>query len=152
MALLGAPPALAPAATIVSDDISEYLAEIRAAVNTALMTDLTQTAAQPVRLANNVYLVGRNQANSADISMWKVGTDDVITAGVAVKPVTDSALDFGTTALRWLTIFADKLVLTTETPASAAATGTAGQIAWDTGFLYVCTATNTWERVAIATW
>lgn len=41
---------------------------------------------------------------------------------------------------------------TARTPASAAAAGNAGEICWDTGFLYVCTATNTWERVAIATW
>jgi hypothetical protein len=38
------------------------------------------------------------------------------------------------------------------TPASAAATGTAGQIRWDAGYIYVCTATNTWKRVAISTW
>jgi hypothetical protein len=38
------------------------------------------------------------------------------------------------------------------TPASAGATGTTGQVAWDTGYIYVCTATNTWKRVAIATW
>ena len=37
-------------------------------------------------------------------------------------------------------------------PASAAATGTVGQIAFDTGYIYICTATNTWKRVAIATW
>lgn len=37
-------------------------------------------------------------------------------------------------------------------PASAAATGVVGSIAFDTGFVYVCTATNTWKRVAIATW
>lgn len=40
----------------------------------------------------------------------------------------------------------------TLTPASAAASGAAGDIAWDSGFIYVCTATNTWKRVAIATW
>ena len=39
-----------------------------------------------------------------------------------------------------------------KTPASAAATGTAGDIAWDAGYIYVCTATDTWKRVAIATW
>ena len=44
------------------------------------------------------------------------------------------------------------LKLTTSTPASASATGTIGTIAWDTGYIYVCTATNAWERVAIATW
>ncbi len=38
------------------------------------------------------------------------------------------------------------------TPASAAATGTAGQIRWDTDYIYVCTATNAWKRVAISTW
>jgi len=38
------------------------------------------------------------------------------------------------------------------TPASASATGVAGTISWDGDFIYVCTATDTWKRVAIATW
>lgn len=37
-------------------------------------------------------------------------------------------------------------------PASAGASGTAGQIAYDSSFFYVCVATNTWLRAAIATW
>lgn len=41
---------------------------------------------------------------------------------------------------------------TQKTPASASATGTKGDIAHDTGFIYVCTATDTWKRVAIASW
>jgi hypothetical protein len=44
------------------------------------------------------------------------------------------------------------LKVATSTPASASDTGTVGTIAWDTGYIYVCTATDTWERVAIATW
>lgn len=36
-------------------------------------------------------------------------------------------------------------------PASAAAAGTAGQVAIDSGFIYICIATNTWKRVAIST-
>jgi hypothetical protein len=44
------------------------------------------------------------------------------------------------------------LITTTKTPASASATGTAGTIAWDASYIYVCTATDTWKRVAIATW
>lgn len=39
-----------------------------------------------------------------------------------------------------------------KTPASASATGVQGQIAWDANYIYVCTATDTWKRVAIATW
>ncbi len=37
-------------------------------------------------------------------------------------------------------------------PASAAASGTAGQIAFDQNYIYICTGTNTWKRVAIASW
>ena len=44
------------------------------------------------------------------------------------------------------------IIQTFLTPASASDTGTAGQIGWDTNYIYICTATNTWKRVAIATW
>jgi len=37
-------------------------------------------------------------------------------------------------------------------PANASATGTIKQIAVDTDYIYVCTATDTWKRVAITTW
>jgi hypothetical protein len=43
-------------------------------------------------------------------------------------------------------------VRTAKTPSSASDTGTTGQIAWDADYIYVCTATDTWKRVAIATW
>jgi len=39
-----------------------------------------------------------------------------------------------------------------NTPASAAATGTTGTITWDSSYIYIATATDTWKRVAIATW
>lgn len=37
-------------------------------------------------------------------------------------------------------------------PATAASTGTEGQIAFNSTHFYVCTATNTWRRVGIASW
>lgn len=37
-------------------------------------------------------------------------------------------------------------------PASASATGTAGEVRYDADYIYVCTATDTWKRVAISTW
>jgi hypothetical protein len=43
-------------------------------------------------------------------------------------------------------------ITTAQTPASATATGTAGTIAWDSSYIYVCTATNTWKRAALSTW
>jgi len=41
---------------------------------------------------------------------------------------------------------------TAKTPASSGAAGNQGDICWDADYIYVCTATNTWERAAIATW
>lgn len=40
----------------------------------------------------------------------------------------------------------------TRTPASAGAPGTAGDICWDSSYIYVCVATDTWKRTAITTW
>ena len=83
------------------------------------------------------------------------GTDLLITplAGQQLILDTNIIIDAGVvTGVVSISIAADGLILATSTPASAAAAGVAGTITWDTGFLYVCTATNTWERVAIATW
>jgi hypothetical protein len=44
------------------------------------------------------------------------------------------------------------LEINSKTPASASATGVVGEIAWDADYIYICTATNTWKRVGIATW
>jgi len=43
-------------------------------------------------------------------------------------------------------------ISTSNPPASATATGASGMIRWDADYIYVCTATDTWKRVAIATW
>jgi hypothetical protein len=39
-----------------------------------------------------------------------------------------------------------------RTIATAATTGVKGDWCHDANFIYICTATNTWKRVAIATW
>ena len=45
-----------------------------------------------------------------------------------------------------------KLNVTAAAPGNATDTGTVGEIRVDADFIYVCTASNTWKRVAIATW
>lgn len=51
-----------------------------------------------------------------------------------------------------VTLAGSLIVSTAQTPANASAAGTAGTVAWDADYIYVCTAANTWKRVAIATW
>jgi|APSaa5957512535_1039671.scaffolds.fasta_scaffold01033_21 hypothetical protein len=41
-------------------------------------------------------------------------------------------------------------VATANTPATSGATGVAGDFKWDTTYLYICTATNTWKRITLA--
>lgn len=39
-----------------------------------------------------------------------------------------------------------------KTPATATAAGNAGDVCWDSSYIYVCVAANTWKRSAIAAW
>lgn len=41
---------------------------------------------------------------------------------------------------------------TAKTPATASSSGLQGEYCWDSSYFYICTATNTWRRVAHATW
>jgi hypothetical protein len=52
-----------------------------------------------------------------------------------------------------LSMTVNSITLTASSPpASATAAGTPGQIAWNSGFIYVCVANNTWKRAALTTW
>jgi len=52
----------------------------------------------------------------------------------------------GNGQLQWAT------TVSSSVPGSNSATGQAGQIAFDSSYLYICIASNTWKRVGIATW
>lgn len=43
-------------------------------------------------------------------------------------------------------------IRSSQTPATAGAAGNQGDICWDSNYMYVCTATNTWKRTALSTW
>ena len=43
-------------------------------------------------------------------------------------------------------------IRTVSAPATASANGVAGNVRYDTNYIYICTSTNTWKRVAISTW
>lgn len=47
------------------------------------------------------------------------------------------------------TVKSDSVIVETSQSPASNGTGTAGEIAWDGSYLYVCTATDTWARVAI---
>ena len=47
-----------------------------------------------------------------------------------------------------------KLILgaSANVPANASASGTPGQVAYDSNYVYICVAANTWKRAALETW
>lgn len=48
--------------------------------------------------------------------------------------------------------FVDPSVAFVDVPATSTASGTAGQLAYDGDYFYVCTATNTWGRFPLSEW
>lgn len=52
----------------------------------------------------------------------------------------------------WVLLDMSVMSITTDYPAPANSTGTPGQIAFDSDYVYICTAANTWKRVALSTW
>jgi len=117
---------------------------------------------------NNVFMGYRAAYQSSDASVTGsvcigpyAGFND-LASGELVIANTDGAAnvlirgDFSTGDVTIRNIMIAKgdqvRVQTAKTPASASATGVAGSICWDASYIYVCTATNTWKRVAIATW
>ena len=95
--------------------------------------------------------------NNAAQKYWGLRMDYTDTASLSTSLLMDlqvsNASKFSVRKDGLMTTVSDSIIITTsKTPASASATGTTGQIAWDASYLYVCTATNTWNRSAIATW
>jgi hypothetical protein len=98
--------------------------------------------------------------NSTDVTLGGTGTYISIAGQViTVDPITESDIsDLGSYlplaggTVTGDTTFSADIIVATGPPASASATGVAGTITWDVDYIYVCTDTDTWKRVAIATW
>lgn len=74
--------------------------------------------------------------------------------GIRLQINNDGKIAIGTDApTALLDVNSDTLRLrTAKTPASASDTGNQGDICWDSNFLYVCVATNTWKRSTLSSW
>jgi hypothetical protein len=91
-----------------------------------------------------------NAAAATSPFIAKINTAEVARVDSSGRLLVGASADSGGALLQ---VNGDRIrVATAKTPASAADTGTAGEICWDADYIYVCTATNTWKRSAIATW
>jgi len=59
----------------------------------------------------------------------------------------------GLAQLESLTITSNQIIIqNSQTPATSSSPGEEGTICWDTNYVYVCIAENTWKRIGISTW
>jgi hypothetical protein len=78
------------------------------------------------------------------------GNNNVATAlAIEIPDVSGAAANYAIKTGLGKVQFGDDLILASQPPAHSNSTGVAGTIAWDTGYFYVCTATDTWKRVAL---
>lgn len=91
-----------------------------------------------------------SDSNSIVIGASAIG-DGANTTVIGTTSTTQTKLEGTSTSVG--IISGDRLrIANAKTPATSGAAGTAGDICWDASYLYICTATNTWRRVAHATW
>jgi|GEM_PF-2309390 len=99
-----------------------------------------------------VYFGARNESATPDAVISSAGGITLMTLADSrnvsiggIAPVISSGIGFhvGGSTIR---------MDTARTPANSSATGNQGELCWDSSYLYVCTATNTWRRIAHSTW
>jgi hypothetical protein len=127
-------------------------------LNLAALSSGLQLALDWAAQANQVSLVSiLSQVNTLVVSLTplsitqtEVMESAIILAldliGATIKQINSGTvpqLDIAGTKLR---------IRTAATPVTATATGNQGEWCWDSGYFYVCTATNTWRRAALTAW
>jgi hypothetical protein len=91
--------------------------------------------------------------NTVDQYALKLSITDT-SSGAGSKPLevaVDGSSKLSLSKAGDLTV-AGKVNLPSQPPANAGSAGVVGDVAWDSGFIYICVANNTWKRAAISTW
>jgi len=113
---------------------------------------------------NNVFLGdGANSTTSSHSNQTAVGSGAICDAAQqctigntsisCIRPGSHAICDLGQNSKRFDDLYLNGDVISyLSTPASASDTGTTGTIRYDASYIYICTGTNTWKRVAISTW
>jgi len=83
---------------------------------------------------------------------WKINAGTTFATGFTIDSASNVGIGTSSPTAK-LHISSNVIRLdTSKTPSSATDIGNQGDICWDSNYIYVCVATNTWKRVAIASW
>jgi len=133
-------------------DIGTSSIDISATRARMVITSTTGTNSSSTKYVNTggAYYVGVNDSAAVSFGGTAYSLVRYAPNGKVIQDIINGIV-VSTISSTGLAVTGD-ISVSTKTPASAAAAGVAGTITWDANYIYVCTATNTWKRVAIATW
>jgi hypothetical protein len=134
-------------ATIGSSSIVTYIDTTNLAVgsNVANQAGLIKFVST-FNAGDGVELTQNATSGDLEIRMNHAATPSVLISGA------DVGLSTNLLVLNDTTLSGELFVPSPTVPPAANSPGTTGQISWDANYVYVCIATNTWKRTAIATW
>jgi hypothetical protein len=102
-----------------------------------------------------IYTQGNSGRSGGNLTIGTTSTNTAIRLLVGGGNMSNVAANITTTGVsisQALTVAGNTIIGHTYIPSTAASTGTAGQIVWDSNYVYVCVAANTWKRANISTW
>lgn len=133
--------------------------DLASALNAGFMWPEAISGGLTQSVANTLYSpIGALTQEDADLLYAPIGALDQTAADLLYSPIgalTETAADLLYSPIGALDQAAADLLYMSKfvaAPAAANSTGVAGTMAYDGDFLYVCVATDTWLKVAIATW
>lgn len=135
-----------------------YLRDLASQVATLVSNYSTSLAAAVAgRFSSGTAAVpGVTFASDQDTGLFSPSANNIgiTTGGTEAVRIAGNLVGVGTTAPTAPVDIAGNgiRIRTARVPASATAAGNQGDIAWGSGFIYVCTATNTWRRAALSAW
>ena len=139
-------------------------------VNVAVFTSLSTYAYNANVTAANLGMKGYvdNAVSTANVGIIGYIGNQVSTSNIAMKGYADnqtySNVQVNTylptyagnvtnlTTSGFLAVFGNVILANTYVPLLANSNGFSGQVVWDSDYIYICVATNTWKRANISTW
>lgn len=104
----------------------------------------TKTASSTLTAAYGLYITGITGTAAFDIYAAGTSNRNYLAGNVGIGTTSPTGkLDINSDVFR---------LRSSKTPVNAGDTGNAGDICWDSSYIYVCVATNTWKRAPLTAW
>lgn len=106
------------------------------------------------RMLSELYVgsVSAATMDGIDLLLAPAGQLNINATDVEINVSVGDIVLNGNAADRAIVLTGYTVLTSPVAPATAASSGRAGEVRLASGFIYICTATDTWKRVAISTW